>query len=162
MVRAVFLDRDGTLNESPGQGEYVLHPDQLRIIPSSIKAVKIIKEAGFLAIVITNQSCVSRGLLTNKQLEKIHNKLKQEMNLDDIRYCPHTPLAGCLCRKPKPDMVIEAAKWFQIDIERSYFVGDELKDLMTAINAGCIPIKIKEPPFYTLYAFAMWLREKER
>lgn len=162
MNRAVFLDRDGVLCESPGQGKYILHPDQLRIIPSSIRAVEIIKELDFLTIVITNQSCVGRGLLSNKQLEAIHNKLRGEMGLDDIRYCPHTPSADCLCRKPRPDMVIEAAKWFQIDIEQSYFVGDELKDLMTAINAGCIPIKVKEPPFYTLCAFAMWLSEEER
>lgn len=162
MNRAVFLDRDGVLNQSPELGKYVLSPEELDIIPSSIRAVKIIKELGFLTVVITNQSCVGRGLLTHKQLEGIHNKLKQEMDLDHIRYCPHTPFVGCLCRKPNPDMVIEAAEYFKIDIEQSYFVGDELKDLMTAINAGCIPIKVKEPPFYTLYAFAMWLKEKER
>lgn len=162
MKRAVFLDRNGVLNESPGVGKYVLSPEELRIIPSSIKVVKIIKELGFLAIVVTNQSCVGRGLLTCKQLEAIHSKLKEEMDLDDIKYCPHDPIADCLCRKPKPAMVIESARWFQIDLENSYFVGDELKDIMTGINAGCIPIKIGEEPFYTLYDFAMWLKERER
>ncbi len=162
MNKAIFLDRDGTINENPGDGKYVLSPDGLKIPLESIEAIKIFKELGYSVIVITNQSCIGRGLLTWAELEKIHFKLWDETTIDRIRCCPHIPLTDCACRKPKPKMLLDEARQYQIDIEKSYFVGDSITDQMTAANAGCIPIKVGEEPFNTLWDFAQWLKEKER
>ena len=147
--RAVFLDRDGTMNVSKG---FISKADDLELIPGTIDAVKAINKSGALAIVITNQPVIARGECSFEELHNIHNKLKTLLGekgafVDDIFYCPHHPDKGfegevpelkfdCECRKPKTGMIEEAVKKYNIDLSKSYMVGDSTMDLETARNAG--------------------------
>ena len=146
---AIFLDRDGTMNVSKG---FISKADDLELIPGSIEAIKAINKSGALAIVITNQPVIARGECSFEELHNIHNKLKTLLGekgafVDDIFYCPHHPDKGfegevpelkfdCECRKPKTGMIEEAVKKYNIDLSKSYMVGDSTMDLETARNAG--------------------------
>lgn len=147
--RAIFLDRDGTINVSKG---FISKADDLELIPDTIDAIKAINKSGALAIVITNQPVVARGECSFEELHNIHNKLKTLLGekgafVDDIFYCPHHPDKGfegevpelkfdCECRKPKTGMIEEAVKKYNIDLSKSYMVGDSTMDLEMARNAG--------------------------
>lgn len=147
--RAIFIDRDGTINVSKG---FISKADDLELIPGSIEAIKAINKSGALAIVITNQPVIARGECSFEELHNIHNKLKTLLGekgafVDDIYYCPHHPDKGfegevpelkfdCECRKPKTGMIDEAVKKYNIDLSKSYMVGDSTMDLETARNAG--------------------------
>lgn len=147
--RAIFLDRDGTMNVSKG---FISKADDLELIPGTIDAIKAINKSGALAIVITNQPVIARGECSFEELHNIHNKLKTLLGekgafVDDIFYCPHHPDKGfegevpelkfdCECRKPKTGMIEEAVKKYNIDLSKSYMVGDSTMDLETARNAG--------------------------
>ncbi|RKW34383.1 MAG: HAD-IIIA family hydrolase [Lachnospiraceae bacterium] len=147
--RAIFIDRDGTINVSKG---FISKADDLELIPGSIEAIKAINKSGALAIVITNQPVIARGECSFEELHNIHNKLKTILGekgafVDDIFYCPHHPDKGfegevpelkfdCECRKPKTGMIDEAVKKYNIDLSKSYMVGDSTMDLETARNAG--------------------------
>ena len=147
--RAIFLDRDGTINVSKG---FISKADDLELIPGTIDAIKAINKSGALAIVITNQPVIARGECSFEELHNIHNKLKTLLGekgafVDDIFYCPHHPDKGfegevpelkfdCECRKPKTGMIEEAVKKYNIDLSKSYMVGDSTMDLETARNAG--------------------------
>lgn len=155
--RAVFLDRDGTLNVKNG---FVTSPEQLELIPGAGEAVRRINEAGFLAILITNQPVIARGECTEQTLKEIHNKLETLLGehgayLDAIYYCPHHPDGGypgeipslkieCDCRKPAPGLLLKAARDFHIDLASSYMAGDSWRDAACAVNAGCTPIFLGE------------------
>ena len=147
--RAIFLDRDGTMNVSKG---FISKADDLELIPGTIDAIKAINKSGALAIVITNQPVIARGECSFEELHNIHNKLKTLLGekgafVDDIFYCPHHPDKGfegevpelkfdCECRKPKTGMIEEAVRKYNIDLSKSYMVGDSTMDLETARNAG--------------------------
>lgn len=147
--RAIFLDRDGTMNVSKG---FISNADDLELIPGTIEAVKAINKSGALAIVITNQPVIARGECSFEELHNIHNKLKTLLGekgafVDDIFYCPHHPDKGfegevpelkfdCECRKPKTGMIDEAVDKYNIDLSKSYMVGDSTMDLELARNAG--------------------------
>ena len=147
--RAIFLDRDGTMNVSKG---FISKADDFELIPGTIEAIKAINKSGALAIVITNQPVIARGECSFEELHNIHNKLKTLLGekgafVDDIFYCPHHPDKGfegevpelkfdCECRKPKTGMIEEAVKKYNIDLSKSYMVGDSTMDLETARNAG--------------------------
>ena len=147
--RALFLDRDGTMNVSKG---FISNADDLELIPGTIEAIKAINKSGALAIVITNQPVIARGECSFEELHNIHNKLKTLLGekgafVDDIFYCPHHPDKGfegevpelkfdCECRKPKTGMIDEAVKKYNIDLSKSYMVGDSTMDLELARNAG--------------------------
>lgn len=155
--KCVFLDRDGTLNKYVG---FLRQIDDLELLPGAAEAVKKINESGYLAIVVTNQPVIARGEVTVSQLQEIHNKLETLLGmegayLDALYYCPHHPHKGyegevpelkfdCDCRKPKPGMLLQAAKDFNIDLSASYMVGDGENDVLCGINAGCVPVKIGE------------------
>ena len=146
---AIFLDRDGTMNVSKG---FISKADDLELIPGTIDAIKAINKSGALAIVITNQPVIARGECSFEELHNIHNKLKTLLGkkgafVDDIFYCPHHPDKGfegevpelkfdCECRKPKTGMIDEAVKKYNINLSKSYMVGDSTMDLETARNAG--------------------------
>lgn len=142
---AVFLDRDGTLNEDAG---YISHPDGLTLFPWAVDAVRMINRSGMKAIVVTNQSGVARGIYDERALERVHDKLLVEMEkqhafLDAIYYCPHHPRAGsapyrinCECRKPQPGLLTRAAKEHDIELSRSVVIGDKSSDIQLAANAG--------------------------
>lgn len=142
---AIFLDRDGTLNEEDG---HITSPDQFRLYSFAAEAVRLINEAGWRAIVLTNQSGVARDYLTEDTLLRIHEKMEESLRLqgariDAIYYCAHHPDYGsppyrrdCDCRKPKPGLVERAAKDFNLDLSRCYVIGDRYRDIEAGHAAG--------------------------
>ena len=155
--KCVFLDRDGTLNKLVG---FLRDIDELELLPGAAEAVRKINESGYLAILATNQPVIARGEVTFDQLREIHNKLETLLGqegayLDAIYYCPHHPHKGyegeipelkldCDCRKPKPGMLLQAAKDYHIDLSASYMVGDGEFDVQCGINAGCKSVMITQ------------------
>lgn len=153
--KAIFLDRDGTINKLNG---FISKPDDFELIEGIAEAIKIINSLGYLTIVITNQPVVARGETDEETLDLIHNKMETELGkhgayLNDIFYCPHHPDKGfegerpeykidCDCRKPKPGLILKAVEKYNIDLSKSYMVGDDIRDVNAGINAGCIPILI--------------------
>lgn len=149
---ALFLDRDGTLIE---ETNFLVAAEQITVLPHSFEAVKRINESGLLAIVVTNQSGVARGLLSERQLARIHQRLRSQFSrnrsrLDSIYYCPHHPEEGagtytrqCECRKPQPGMLFRAASEFDVDLGRSVFIGDTLTDIEAGHRAGTASVLVK-------------------
>jgi len=140
---AVFLDRDGTLNVDPG---YLGEPEKLQLFPRVGEALSLLKnDHRFLLIVISNQSGIARGLITRDQVNAVNSKINallEEFNvtIDAFYYCPFHPEfndeESVKCRKPSPEMVLNAAKEFNIDLSKSYFVGDSVSDILCGINAA--------------------------
>lgn len=135
---AVFLDRDGTINEEMG---YLNHPDRFRLLPGVAKAIKKLNQAGVLVIVATNQSGVARGFFPRKIVEIIHQKMVKLLKekgafLDKIYFCAHHPEENCPCRKPKSGMLGRAAKDFNLNLEDCFVVGDRIKDIEWAHRVG--------------------------
>ena len=155
--KAIFLDRDGTINKYVG---FLRNIDDFELIDGVAQAIKKINASGYLAIVVTNQPVIARGEVTVPQLQEIHNKMETQLGLegaylDAIYYCPHHPHKGyagevpelkidCDCRKPKPGMLLKAAKDFNIDLNQSYMIGDGENDVKAGIAAGCKSILINE------------------
>lgn len=143
--RAVFIDRDGTLSEEVG---YINHPERFRLFPYSATAIKELNANGWLAIVTTNQAGVARGYFTEAMIHTVHERLTTELDtagarLDGIYYCAHHPSVGdapyrvdCDCRKPKPGLIVRAATDLNIDLARSWMIGDRYSDIEVARNAG--------------------------
>ena len=139
LYQAVFLDRDGTLNEDPG---YLRSSLQLRLFEGVPQALKKLKEAGYLLIVVSNQSGVGRGLIQLEELQGIHGRLNELLEpsgakIDHFELCLHHPDQNCSCRKPKPELILNAASVLSIDLRRSYMVGDKASDISAGKNAGC-------------------------
>jgi len=139
--KAIFLDRDGVINK---EVSYLSDPKDFEFIEGSIEALKILKQKGFLLIIITNQAGIARGFFTEETLTVIHHKMidilkKNNIQLDDIYYCPHHPeFTGlCDCRKPKQGMILKAQQKYNIDLSHSYMVGDTLNDIKTGFAAKC-------------------------
>ncbi len=135
---AVFLDRDGTINEEMG---YINHLSRFRLLPEAAPAIRRLNEAGVPVVVVTNQSGAARGYFPPSLVEEVHRNLHYLLalagaRLDAIYTCLHAPDAGCLCRKPKPGLLFQAAQDLDLDLSRSYLVGDRYVDLQTAVNAG--------------------------
>ena len=143
--QAVFIDRDGTLNEDIG---YVSRPEELVLYPWSADAVRLINDSGLLAVVITNQSGIARGMYTEKTLAEIHSRMIRELaeqgaRIDAVYYCPHHPDVGnhryrleCDCRKPQPGLLKAAARDHDIDLARSFVIGDKASDMKLAEHTG--------------------------
>ncbi|RMD49224.1 MAG: HAD family hydrolase [Ignavibacteria bacterium] len=147
--KAIFLDRDDTLNYDPG---YLNDPDKVKLYPGVGEGIaKLKKEYGFKAIVISNQSGVTRGLISLEQVEAVNNRINALLKdygteIDDFYFCPYHPdfddEEKTSCRKPSPKMVLEAAKKYNIDLSASYFIGDQFSDVECGNNAGCKTILI--------------------
>ncbi|GMO42022.1 MAG: HAD-IIIA family hydrolase [Termitinemataceae bacterium] len=168
--RAVFLDRDGTLNKERG---FITSPDDLELIDGVSDAVKAINKKGLLCIVITNQPIIARGEASLSLLHLIHKKLETELGsqgayIDAIYFCPHHPDSGfrgerpeykidCECRKPKPGMLLKAAKDFNIDLSASFMVGDSTKDAIAGSRAGCKSFLLKTEKNTELPQGAQWI-----
>ncbi len=135
---AIFLDRDGTLNEDCG---YVTSPEQLVLFSGVPEAMARLNQLGVRVILVTNQSAIGRGLMTIHDLQHIHQVLADLLRvhggrIDDIYVCPHRPDEGCGCRKPHVAMLQQAAERFSLDLSKCYFVGDKCSDLEAANKAG--------------------------
>lgn len=148
--RAIFLDRDGTVNKYVG---FLRNIDEFELTDGAADAIRRINESGFLAIIITNQPVIARGEVSVSQLREIHNKMETLLGqegayVDDIFYCPHHPHGGyegevkelkkeCSCRKPKPGMLFAAAEKYNIDLQNSWMIGDGDNDILAGRTAGC-------------------------
>ncbi|HXT71398.1 MAG TPA: HAD family hydrolase [Vicinamibacterales bacterium] len=141
--RAVFVDRDGVINRPIVRGGRPFAPanvEELEILPGVEEALTRLRAAGFLLVVVTNQPEVSRGTLSHAALDAMHAALRSALPLDDIRVCPHDDRDACDCRKPKPGMVLAAARELGISLARSYVVGDRWRDIAAGRTAGCVTI----------------------
>lgn len=136
--KALFLDRDGTINIDPG---YLSQPDQMRLIPGAAKAIRRARDKGYLIAVITNQSGVGRGLIDPDTLPRIHARLNEMLeqeagaSIDFFASCTHHPSENCRCRKPLPRLVFEAQAELGVDLAQSAFIGDRLTDVRTGKSA---------------------------
>jgi len=142
---ALFIDRDGTISEEVG---YVNHPSRYKVFPYSAEAIRRLNKAGWISVLVTNQAGVARGYFAEDMIGAVHEILTRELaeggaRLDAIYYCPHHPSVGaepyrtdCDCRKPKPGLVLRAAQELDIDLTRSWMVGDRYSDVEMAHNAG--------------------------
>lgn len=143
---AILLDRDGTLIE---EAHYLTRPDQVRLLPGAAQALRRAGRRGFRIALVTNQSAVARGMLTESQLDEVHRELQRQLaaegaRLDGIFTCPHLAdgrveayRRECDCRKPKPGLLLEAAKALDLDLSRSVMIGDRELDLRAGRAAGC-------------------------
>ena len=142
---AVFLDRDGTINEEVG---YLDRLEKLRLVPGAAEAIRLINRSGMKAVVVTNQSGVARGFFTEAFVDEVHSHLREMLqeegaSLDGFYFCPHHPTEGrgrylrsCNCRKPSPGLLLRAIEELSLEPERSYMVGDTLKDIEAASRIG--------------------------
>jgi len=174
-ARAVFLDRDGVLNDvltargepqSPrGMGEFSIRLD-------AAGPLKAFRGMGFLNIVVTNQPDIARGYLEQGDMERMHAALRAALPIDDIFFCPHDDADGCACRKPKPGMLLAAAEKWGIELTRSYMIGDTARDIGAGENAGCVTILLRTPynragsvfarkEIKDLEEFSRWLRDED-
>lgn len=160
MQKAIFLDRDGTINRYVG---FLRRPEEFELLPGAAEAIKKINASGYLCIVVTNQPVIARGEVTWDELDEIHHKMETLLGLegayvDGLYFCPHHPHKGyegeipelkidCECRKPKPGMLLAAAKDFHIDLSQSWMVGDGENDILAGKNAGCRTALIGEGDF---------------
>ncbi len=138
MVRAVILDRDGTINEEMG---YINHLSRFRLLPGSAEAIALLNHEGLKVIVATNQSGVARKYFPAPLVSRVHGLMmelleQQGARVDAIYVCQHAPDEGCSCRKPRPGLLHQAAQELQIDLNRSYVVGDRFNDIQLAANVG--------------------------
>jgi len=149
---AVFLDRDGTINE---EVNYLSRMEQLRLYPQTVEAIRMVNAAGMKAVVVTNQSGIARGYFTEDFVRSVHDRINELLapggaRIDGFYVCPHHPVYGnciykqdCDCRKPKPGLLLQAAAELDIDLARSYMVGDMLKDIEAGKNAGAKGVLVR-------------------
>ena len=139
MIKAVFLDRDGTLiYEKPGV--YLSRPEQVRLYKSTRPALALLSKSGFKLFIVSNQSGIGRGYCTAKEVRAVHAhlvKLLRPAQIEEIVFCPHAPDEHCACRKPQPKMGLELIKKYQIDPSRSYMIGDKKADVEFGRALGC-------------------------
>ena len=132
VTRAVFLDRDGVINANVQRDGRPVAPTSLaefHLLPGAVEAVQRLKQAGFLVIVVTNQPDLSTGRTSQATMDAMHDELQRRLAVDAIKICPHVDADGCECRKPKPGLILEAAREFGIDLGASYLVGDRWRDV---------------------------------
>lgn len=151
--KAVFLDRDGTIVEDVG---YARSPEQMRLLPGAGEAIREFRRRGYLAVLITNQSGMGRGYFAESDLEAMHEKVRSDLAalgaaLDAVYFCPHLPAdhprcgEPCECRKPRPGMLLRAAKELNVDLCRSYMIGDAASDVAAGKAAGCRTVLVASP-----------------
>jgi len=147
-MRAVFLDRDGTVTVGTPTYERVDSLDKVELLPNTLAALKQLAESDYGVFFITNQAGISEGLITQAQFEEINNKVLELVAPSGIKIlhtylCPHTENDNCECRKPKPKLLLDAAKDYDIDLANSYMIGDRPSDVMTGFNAGVKSILVR-------------------
>ena len=148
--RAVFLDRDGTIAYDV---PYCSSPEEFQLVEGVGEVLSLFSHYGFMLVVVTNQSGVGRGYFNEGDLAKIHDKMcwdldQQGVSLDGIFYCPHHPDEGCACRKPNPGLLLKASCDLDIDLPRSFMIGDQISDIQAAKAAGCRAVLVGDNPAY--------------
>ncbi len=148
MKRAVFLDRDGVINRVRVEGGKPLSPrrfEDFQFLPGIEIFAQQLKEAGFLRVVVTNQPDLVRGRLEKSELEKMHRLVRRRLGVEAIYACFHDDGDNCDCRKPKPGLLIKAAREWEIDLPQSFFLGDTWRDMEAGKGAGCATILLDAP-----------------
>ena len=138
----VFLDRDGVINEFPGKGLYVTKQEAFRFIPRSLEAMRLLTEAGLDLFVVSNQGCVSRGLITQEALDRMTERMTEDVRraggrLRGVFYCVHQTSDACECKKPKTRLFLKALEGRSVDMASVYFVGDSREDMEAGAALGC-------------------------
>ena len=147
MMRAAFLDRDGVINRRPPEGQYVTRWEEMQFLPGVPEGIALLARAGYCVFVVSNQRCASKGLLTQDELESIHQRMCQELAdagavITKVYYCPHEKQPPCSCRKPAPGMLLTAAQTYELDLASSWMIGDSEIDVEAGRNAGCRTVRI--------------------
>jgi D-glycero-D-manno-heptose 1,7-bisphosphate phosphatase len=152
----VFLDRDGVINKKMPENNYVKNPEEFVFLPGSFQALKLLKEKDFLVVVVTNQRCIAKGIIDENQLNNIHKQMNEKIQLnagriDAIYICPHDISDHCICRKPNAGLFLKAIEDFdhrgiEIDIGRSFMIGDSEKDIVAGKAAGLQAILVGDDP----------------
>ena len=145
--KIILIDRDGVINKKASKGEYISSWNQFEWISETRIAMKLLAQEGFKFIVISNQAGISRGMVSVKELEKIHNNMKEELQNDnieilDIYICPHHWDEGCFCRKPNPGMLLQASLDWSLRLDKTLFIGDDYRDCQASYNAECKSILV--------------------
>jgi D-glycero-D-manno-heptose 1,7-bisphosphate phosphatase len=140
--KAVFLDRDGVINHKAPEGDYITSWDEIEFMPGAVKAVASLNRAGFQVFVVTNQRGVATAKIKMEDLLHIHERIQQELAdfnavISQIYFCPHDTVAKCSCRKPKPGMLLRAAREHRLNLRASWMVGDSITDVKAGESAGC-------------------------
>ena len=146
MKKAVFLDRDGVINKAFISNGLPTSPNslnELEILPGVKESILRLKKLNYICLLVTNQPDVSRGKIEKKTVIEMNSFLKKEIELDDIFVCYHDDKDNCKCRKPKPGMIIQASKKWDIDVRKSFIIGDRWRDIQAGISAGCKTIFIE-------------------
>ncbi|WP_047985729.1 D-glycero-alpha-D-manno-heptose-1,7-bisphosphate 7-phosphatase [Ornithinibacillus californiensis] len=174
MQAGIFLDRDGVINEVLSQRvKFVNKPSDFYLLDGVGEGVKLLNDAGYKVFVVTNQGGIGLGYMKETALGKVHQKMKDDLTefgatVDDIAYCPHKPHAGCACRKPRPQMLLDLARKHNIDLHKSYMVGDRDPDIEAGKEAGTTTVLVgtrektyseADMKFADLLSFAKWLVE---
>lgn len=142
MTKAAFLDRDGVINKKPPEGDYVTCWEDFQLLPGVVESIAQLNRAGVRVIVVTNQRCIAKGLITTAEVEMLHQRMLEVMaaagaTIDAVYYCPHETVPVCRCRKPAPGMLIDAARDLGIELPSSWMIGDSHIDVEAGKNAGC-------------------------
>ncbi|MDO9182922.1 MAG: HAD family hydrolase [Bacteriovorax sp.] len=145
--KAIFLDRDGVINKlvlKNGKARAPYSIEDLELFPGVIEACQQLKNLNYFIIVVTNQPDMVRGLVTRESIDIINAKILECLLIDDIQICFHDNEDKCLCRKPKPGMLLEAALKWEIDLEKSFMIGDRYGDIAAGVSSGCRTILVGE------------------
>lgn len=148
MKQAIFLDRDGVINSTIIKEGKPFSPrkfEDFKLVDGVKDILERFKAREWLNIIVTNQPDIARGLMKKEELQKMHNLIRENLPVDDIFICPHDDADNCNCRKPKPGMLLEAAKKWDIDLNESFMIGDSWKDIEAGRNAGCTTLLIDSP-----------------
>jgi D-glycero-D-manno-heptose 1,7-bisphosphate phosphatase len=145
--RAAFLDRDGVINQKPTGDGYVTRWEDMRFLPGTAECIALLNRTGFRVIVVSNQRCVAKGLLTSQLLDSMHQRMLNWFaaagaTIDGIYYCPHEIQPPCTCRKPSPGMLLTAARDHKLDLRASWMIGDSEIDVEAGRNAGCKTVRL--------------------
>ena len=156
--KAVFLDRDGVLNQCEVRNGKPYAPRSLKdfaLLPDTKSAIDKLKIANYILIVVTNQPDIGNGIIDSDEVDLMHNRLREDLQLDDIRSCPHSQNAGCSCRKPKHGLLIEAREDYQLDLKSCWMIGDRWSDIAAGLAAKTRTIFIDrgyEEPFPKIFS----------
>lgn len=142
MKKAAFLDRDGVINRKAPEGQYVTRWEEMQFLPGACEAVRLFNNARFFVVVVSNQRCVAKGLITTDELDSMHARMRHEFaaagaRIDAIYYCPHEIDPPCSCRKPRPGLLLNAARRHEVDLLASWMIGDSDRDVEAGRTAGC-------------------------